>query len=60
MPGTLDERHFGMDDDEEPHFGDGEDKEGDMDDIALEEDAGDEAFDEDLLAAGEMKNVPFL
>ncbi|KAF8076685.1 nuclear elongation and deformation protein 1 [Lyophyllum atratum] len=63
MPGTLDEMHFGMDDDddedEEPHYGaEGEDgEEGKMDD---HEDAGDEAFDEDLLAAGEMKNVPFL
>ncbi|KAF5387989.1 hypothetical protein D9615_000643 [Tricholomella constricta] len=65
MPGTLDERHFGMDDDDdddEAHFGeDGEDgEEGEMDHVLDDEDAGDEAFDEDLLAAVEMKNVPFL
>ncbi|KAF8969328.1 Lipin/Ned1/Smp2-domain-containing protein [Flammula alnicola] len=74
MPGTLDERHFGMDDDEEEEEGhdhlhhddgqfvhgeeddnyDGEGDEGDADEQA------DEAFDDDLLAAGEMQNVPFL
>ncbi|KAG5648821.1 hypothetical protein DXG03_000170 [Asterophora parasitica] len=61
MPGTLDEMHFGMDDDDdEGQFGEnGEDggNEG-MDHMVDDEDA--EAFDEDLLAAVEMKNVPFL
>ncbi|GLB34082.1 putative LNS2 [Lyophyllum shimeji] len=66
MPGTLDEMHFGMDDDdeeEEPHYAHGGDRaegEGGEGEGDIEEDAGDEAFDEDLLAAGEMKNVPFL
>ncbi|KAF8213909.1 Lipin/Ned1/Smp2-domain-containing protein [Mycena galopus ATCC 62051] len=50
MPGSLDdELQFDMDD--EPGVYDGESHE-----IEDEE----EAFDEDLLAAGEMKNVPFL
>jgi phosphatidate phosphatase LPIN len=64
MPGTLDEMHFGMDDDDDYDNGYGDDENGDgnleEDMIEGEEDAGDEAFDEDLLAAGEMKNVPFL
>ncbi|KAF9464839.1 Lipin/Ned1/Smp2-domain-containing protein [Collybia nuda] len=67
MPGTLDEMHFGMDDEDDNYednyndnYGDGEDE--DLEDNMIEGDgdAGDEAFDEDLLAAGEMKNVPFL
>ncbi|KAG6910120.1 hypothetical protein DXG01_012879 [Tephrocybe rancida] len=60
MPGTLDEMHFGMDDDDEPHYGD--DEEGGQDQIEheIEHEAGDEDFDEDLMAAGEMNNVPFL
>lgn len=62
MPGTLDEMHFGMDEDDnyDDNYGDGGEEELEDDMIEGEEDAGDEAFDEDLLAAGEMKNVPFL
>ncbi|KAJ6538468.1 LNS2-domain-containing protein [Mycena vulgaris] len=52
MPGSLDDDlQFDMDDDEP-----GEYEEESQDAIEDEE----EAFDEDLLAAGEMKNVPFL
>ncbi|KAJ6466693.1 LNS2-domain-containing protein [Mycena vitilis] len=51
MPGSLDdELQFDMDDDEPAHNDESHDP------IEDEE----EAFDEDLLAAGEMKNVPFL
>ncbi|KAF9567364.1 LNS2-domain-containing protein [Agrocybe pediades] len=75
MPGTLDEMHFGMDDDEEdePHFtpssvdsyGRGQGNEGDEYDGEEEErddpeEEADEAFDDDLLATGEMQKVPFL
>jgi phosphatidate phosphatase LPIN len=62
MPGTLDEMHFGMDEDEdESPFGDEDEGADDIeDDVLADDDAGNEAFDEDLLAAGEMKNVPFL
>ncbi|GJE84370.1 LNS2-domain-containing protein [Phanerochaete sordida] len=60
MPGSLpgssssDEERFGEDEDEEEH-----------DDYGYEggneeEEVAEEAFDEDLLAAGEMQNVPFL
>jgi phosphatidate phosphatase LPIN len=61
MPGTLDEVQFGMDENEESLFTgevyEDEEYEGvDEDDLLV----GNEAFDEDLLAAGEMKNVPFL
>ena len=61
MPGSLDDDdlHFGMDEEEgeegEGHEGDGEDDGGEY-----EEEAAEEAFDEDFLATGEMKNVPFL
>ncbi|KAG6896632.1 hypothetical protein C0992_007038 [Termitomyces sp. T32_za158] len=59
MPGTLDEMHFGMDDDDEPFYGsDNEDEDGEA--VHEAEEAGEEDFDEDLLVAGEMKNVPFL
>jgi phosphatidate phosphatase LPIN len=63
MPGTLDEIHFGIDEgeDESRSFGDGEQDEEEMEDeMLVDDDVGNEAFDEDLLAAGEMKNVPFL
>ncbi|KAG6832181.1 hypothetical protein H0H92_004913 [Tricholoma furcatifolium] len=58
MPGTLDEMHFGMDDDDdEPHYGrdDDEGVDGSVEHLD-EQEAGDEDFDEDLMAAGEMKN----
>jgi phosphatidate phosphatase LPIN len=44
-----------MDDDEEGYGNDGEVEGGEN-----EEEAAEEAFDEDFLATGEMKNVPFL
>jgi phosphatidate phosphatase LPIN len=58
MPGSLDDEQFGMDgmdDDEEGYGNDGEVEGGEN-----EEEAAEEAFDEDFLATGEMKNVPFL
>jgi len=64
MPGTLDDRHFDFEEDE-PRFGEYPDREGGQgvgydvgDEQAVQE--VDETFDEDLLAAGEMKDVPFL
>jgi phosphatidate phosphatase LPIN len=66
MPGTLDELQFGTDeDDESPFAGDGEEDEEegveeDVDDDDGDDDVGNEAFDEDLLAAEDMKKVPFL
>ncbi|KAL4076421.1 Lipin/Ned1/Smp2-domain-containing protein [Scleroderma citrinum] len=63
MPGSLDnDIHFGMDEEEdEGEDGDGNDEdEGDRDGGDYEEEAAEEAFDEDFLATGEMKNVPFL
>ncbi|PPQ79511.1 hypothetical protein CVT25_003393 [Psilocybe cyanescens] len=65
MPGTLDESHFGMDDDDEGgehNFGCDDDDEEDAYDGEEEdpEEEAEEAFDDDLLAAGEMQNVPFL
>ncbi|CAA7260114.1 unnamed protein product [Cyclocybe aegerita] len=70
MPGTLDETHFGMDDDEEEqppledhhfiHHDDEGDEGYDGDDHGDPEQDPDEIFDDDILAAGEMKNVPFL
>ncbi|KAG6861570.1 hypothetical protein C0995_014866 [Termitomyces sp. Mi166 len=62
MPGTLDETHFGMDDDDELFYG-GDDEGGDGETghmVHEPEEAGEEDFDEDLMVAGEMKNVPFL
>ncbi|KAJ6572586.1 Lipin/Ned1/Smp2-domain-containing protein [Mycena sp. CBHHK59/15] len=58
MPGSLDDdMQFDMDDDEDgAHLEDGEYDEQGQDGLEDEE----ETFDEDLLAAGEMKNVPFL
>ncbi|KAG1805686.1 Lipin/Ned1/Smp2-domain-containing protein [Suillus subaureus] len=58
MPGSLDDGQFGVDDREEEEEGyeyDGEAEGGEN-----EEEAAEEAFDEDFLATGEMKNVPFL
>ncbi|KAJ7129323.1 Lipin/Ned1/Smp2-domain-containing protein [Mycena epipterygia] len=56
MPGSLDDdMQFDMDDDEPGQYDDG----GESQDPIEDEDE-EEAFDEDLLAAGEMKNVPFL
>ena len=63
MPGSLDDddMHFGMDEEMgEEHEGDDEDNDIDGDGGEYEEEAAEEAFDEDFLATGEMKNVPFL
>lgn len=76
MPGTLDEIHFGMDDDDDEEEEDNEDHEnddshfvhgegeegydGEVDDDDVVEEDTNEAFDDDLLAAGEMQKVPFL
>ncbi|KAG1735729.1 Lipin/Ned1/Smp2-domain-containing protein [Suillus paluster] len=56
MPGSLDDAQFEMDGGDEEGYGyDGEVESGEN-----EEEAAEEAFDEDFLATGEMKNVPFL
>ncbi|KAG7097333.1 hypothetical protein E1B28_004692 [Marasmius oreades] len=65
MPGSLEDMQFGMDDEEgeEAHHQNAEDEYDEEDghaDMIDEETAAEEAFDEDILAAGEMKNVPFL
>lgn len=61
MPGTLDEMHFDMDEEEEDQEHDGvyEDEEGyNGDENGVEE--VEEEFDDDLLVAGAMQKVPFL
>jgi phosphatidate phosphatase LPIN len=56
MPGSLDDDlQFDMDD-EPSGYGEDDKYHDESHEIEDEE----EAFDEDLLAAGEMKNVPFL
>ena len=59
MPGSLDDMHFGMHEDggyaDADTMPDGEDGA-----VENEEEAAEEAFDEDFLATGEMKDVPFL
>jgi phosphatidate phosphatase LPIN len=62
MPGSLDDMHFELGDEEGEGEGEGEEgKEGGyMYDGENEEEAAEEAFDEDFLATGEMQNVPFL
>ncbi|KAJ3806868.1 nuclear elongation and deformation protein 1 [Lentinula aff. lateritia] len=61
MPGSLEDMNFGDDDEEEydpnDDYNGGYDRHGEDE---VDEVAADDAFDEDLLAAGEMKNVPFL
>ncbi|KAJ6539705.1 Lipin/Ned1/Smp2-domain-containing protein [Mycena capillaripes] len=56
MPGSLDD-DLQFDMDEEPR---GYDEDGEYDESQDPIEDEEEAFDEDLLAAGEMKNVPFL
>ncbi|KAG2105051.1 Lipin/Ned1/Smp2-domain-containing protein [Suillus discolor] len=58
MPGSLDDGQFGEDDRDEEEEGYG--YEGEVEGGENEEEAAEEAFDEDFLATGEMKNVPFL
>ena len=73
MPGSLDDMQFGLDDsdeedhhepltdkdfihekhDDDPYYAEGEES-------ANPEEQADEEFDDDILAAGEMQNVPFL
>lgn len=63
MPGTLDEMHFGMDDDDDEPLYSSDHKNEDGEAVHIvhaPEEAGEEDFDEDLLVAGEMSNVPFL
>ncbi|KAF8914240.1 Lipin/Ned1/Smp2-domain-containing protein [Gymnopilus junonius] len=76
MPGSLDDMQFGLDDsDDEDHHGPLTEKDfihdnresgeedtyyGEGEDAANPEEQADEAFDDDILAAGEMQNVPFL
>ncbi|KDQ64419.1 hypothetical protein JAAARDRAFT_28049 [Jaapia argillacea MUCL 33604] len=54
LPGSVDDIHFGMEEQHEDEEYDEE--EGDEE----EEEAEEAAFDEDLLATGEMESVPFL
>ena len=62
MPGSLPGSRTSLDDDEgeeDLEFGAGDEAyEGEDEDV--NEEAAEQAFDEDLLAAGEMENVPFL
>jgi phosphatidate phosphatase LPIN len=63
MPGSLEDMNFGVEEDEEGEMEYAHDREEysyNLDEEDMDEAAADEAFDEDLLAAGEMKNVPFL
>lgn len=61
MPGSLPESRAGTDDEEDLEFGPEEGEEGDEDDIhEEEEEVAEQEFDDDLLATGEMQNVPFL
>ncbi|KAG7447541.1 uncharacterized protein BT62DRAFT_1060805 [Guyanagaster necrorhizus] len=61
IPGALDDMHFELDEREDDGAADEQDEEFDGDGgIVADEEAEEDAFDEDLLAAGEMKNVPFL
>ncbi len=70
MPGSLDDLHFGLDDEEDDHWEDhvGDDQ---VDGNGLGDDVGydgayeggddeDMDIDDDVLAATEMKNIPFL
>lgn len=67
MPGTLDQMHFDMDEEEGEdqeghidHYDEGEESYSyDVDENGVEEEV-EEEFDDDLLAAGAMRKVPFL
>lgn len=63
MPGTLDQMHFDMDEEEDQeHIDHSEDEESHSyngDENGVEEEV-EEEFDDDLLAAGAMRKVPFL
>jgi phosphatidate phosphatase LPIN len=66
MPGTLDQMHFDMDGEEEDHqehfdhYDEGEESYGyNEGEIGVQEEV-EEEFDDDLLAAGAMRKVPFL
>ncbi|KAF8897778.1 Lipin/Ned1/Smp2-domain-containing protein [Infundibulicybe gibba] len=61
MPGSLDDMHFGMDDDDDDRYDEAEEGTYEQDENAQLDDEDVEAtIDEDLWAAGEMKDVPFL
>ncbi|PBL02970.1 LNS2-domain-containing protein [Armillaria gallica] len=61
IPGALDDMHFELDDQEDDGAEDEQNEEFDEEGgMIVDEEAEEDAFDEDLLAAGEMKNVPFL
>lgn len=65
MPGTLDDRHFDFDDEDEPVFGqDDEDEHGEGEDHEEEEEHEEhnieDMVDDDLLAAEEIAEIPFL
>jgi len=61
MPGSLSGSRSSFSDDEELDFRRGEHEgDGDYGSDADLNDVAEQAFDEDLLAAGEMQNVPFL
>ncbi|EGO27614.1 hypothetical protein SERLADRAFT_446852 [Serpula lacrymans var. lacrymans S7.9] len=65
MPGSLDDMHFGLDDDDDDDDVNGDVEEGygydgGEEGPENEEEAAEEAFDEDFFATGEMKHVPFL
>lgn len=63
MPGSLPESRAGTDDEDELEFGQ-EDEEGqegeEEDDMEEMREEPEPEFDDDLFAAGEMQNVPFL
>jgi phosphatidate phosphatase LPIN len=61
MPGTLDEMHFDMDEEEEDqgHIDQYDDENYDEDENRAQEEV-EEEFDDDLLVAGAMQKVPFL
>jgi phosphatidate phosphatase LPIN len=59
LPGSDEDMQFGVDEDEEAEEGYGGYEDGEEDGEEADDHA-DETFDEDLLAAGEMAQVPFL
>ncbi|KAG2013272.1 hypothetical protein CC2G_010202 [Coprinopsis cinerea AmutBmut pab1-1] len=61
MPGSLHDHDMDFDDSEDDDEGEYDDEDEEHQDDGLEpEEHAEEAFDEDLLAAGEMQKVPFL
>jgi phosphatidate phosphatase LPIN len=60
MPGSLHEDDMGLDDDEEGDYDEDDGQHEEEDDGLQPEEHAEDAFDDDLLAAGEMQKVPFL